>query len=106
MASTSSEDVQRKCKLTVLRVDGEKLSYKLCVTYLVDTKLHLFFRFVEDFIYAEGDEVTSRLEITHIANNGVKVVLKEHQTPKESWDAKQNREYFMSVRQLPETELG
>ena len=47
-----------------------------------------------------GDAVPPPLEITVIADNGGKVVLKEHRTAKESWDAKQNREYLMSARQL------
>ena len=40
------------------------------------------------------------LEITVIADNGGQVVLKEHRTAKESWDAQQNQEYFMSARSI------
>ena len=83
-------------------MDGQELPVKLCVTCGVDQKLHVFFRVVEEFIYGGGDDVSPQLEITMIADNGDRVVLKEHQTPKQSWDAKANRQYFMCARQLPD----
>ena len=94
---------KNKCKLTVLRMDRKELPLKISATYFVDAKLHLFFRIVEEFIYG-GSEVMryhhplkSLSSPIMVAN---KVVLKEHRTAKESWDAKQNREYLMSARQL------
>ena len=80
-------------------MNGKELPLKFSATYFVDAKLHLFFRIVEEFVHGGGDAVPP-LEITVIADNGDKVVLKEHLTAKESWDAKQNREYLMSARQL------
>ena len=83
-------------------MDGKELSVKICATYLVNQKLHLFFRFVEDFVLGESDEVQPRLEIIVVDDNGDDVVLKEHLTPKQSWDAKENKEYYMFARQLKE----
>ena len=97
MTSTSSQ----KCKLTVLSMDGKELPLKISVSYFVDAKLHMFFRIAEEFMAGGRDAVLPPpLEITVIADNGGQVVLKEHRTAKESWDAKQNREYLMSARQL------
>jgi len=82
--------------------NGHELPMKLCVTCGIHQKLHLCFRVVEEFLYGGGDEVPPRIEITVIANNGDQVVLKEHKTPKESWEAKPNRQYVMFARQLPD----
>ena len=102
--ASASPDMRPKCKVTLIMMDGAELAVKLCVTYLVHRRLHLFFRIAEDFIYGERDGIPPRLELTVIADNGDKVVLKEHLTPNESWDAQENRQYLMLGRQIPDME--
>ena len=99
MASTSSESVEKElCKLVVTHKDGNELHVKLCVTTWVNKNLHAFFRTVEEYIY--GEEVPAPIEITVITDSGMRVVLDECKTPKESWDAKPDKEYLTSVREL------
>ena len=59
---------------------------------------YAFFRTVEEYIY--GEEVPPPIEITVITDSGMRVVLDECKTPKESWDAKPDKEYLTSVREL------
>ena len=54
----------------LLCMDSQEHSVKMNVTCGVDQKLHVFFRVAEEFIYGGGDEVSPRLEITVIADNG------------------------------------
>ena len=99
MASTSSESVEKElCKLVVTHNDGKELHVKLRVNTWVNKNLHAFFRAVEEFIY--GEEVPAPIEITVITDSGMHVVLNEYKTPKESWDAKPDKEYLTSVREL------
>ena len=99
MASTSSESVEKElCKLVITHKDGKELDVKLGLTTWVNKNLHAFFRAVEEYIY--GKEVPPPIEITVITDSGMRVVLNECKTPKDSWDAKPNKEYLTSVREL------
>ena len=102
MASTSSDIQQKICQVKLLGMDGKELDVKLNVTYPVNAKLHLFFLRVKDFVFGERDEAQPPLEIRVVNDAGEDVVLKEHLTPKQCWGAKQNREYYMFAREVPQ----
>ena len=94
------------CNLILLTVGEEALPFQLNVKFGVNQKLNLYLRFAEKFfyqVYGDGyDDASPQFEMTMLDDNGERVVLQEHQTPKQCWDAKANRQYYMCARQLPD----
>ena len=104
MTSTSPD--KQTCKLWLLTIGSEELPVKLNVKIGLHQKLRVYFRLAEQFVYelAGGgyDDASPKFEIFMVGDDGETVVLQEHQTPKQCWDAKANRKYYMCVWQLPD----
>ena len=75
---------------------GMALSYIDDVSILKTTTMT---QDTDDPVILTAMESLTEGTINTSTTKGDRVVLKEHRTPKESWDAKANRQYFMSARQ-------
>jgi len=100
--TTTSPD-KPTCKVWLLTIGSEELPVKLNVLVGLDQKLRVYFRTAEEFVYelygGGYNAASPKFEISMLDDDGNTVVLQEHQTPKQCWDAKANRQYYVIARQ-------
>ena len=104
MTSTSPD--KPACLVWLLAIGSEELPVKLNVKVGLDQKLRVYFRTAEEFVYTlcggGYDAASPKFQIFMLDDDGETVVLQEHQTPKQCWDAKANQQYYVVARQIPD----